>query len=1539
MRPGSSSFLRGSRNSRGSSAGKGSGGRPTSISGRRSSLFQHGHDAHPMFAHPPNSPPSLVHRTYDAASLFDYYAVRGNQEVLRHPKAVDCCLEPPPQAAAPLVLSSPTSGAAPVTAVAPPSAPATTSMDVSGKKGFRLSHPRASSAHRLGTSLLLSGSAPSTQPPAPGHHAAAASAPLPQDSILQLLEEEKDPTTDPASFHTTLFQRLPVEVLRRHSSVIHLLEDEGGSMLVGGGGEGGSGRTTYGVLNTTTLEGLEEATAILHPSLSSAMNGKGRPGSHPGKGAVIIANPRAVFTNTFRPFSSSQSPPSLPPFGSTAVTTLHGGVPSPSRRYGAGGAQDADKIAGGVQGTALLPGSSGGSGYAKGGKKEDEEPPHPTEEEEDGTGSGLGVFSLNHPTRCDHSLYQQCLLTERSFKVPALPPIESPLFPRLHGVVSKEKSGCLAVYQQWMQEEKKRHRTLCRAAQATLPPSELYYEALYRPAEEEVKQHLQQKLWESELMDARISEQFALHLYHQPPASTSSNKSNIANGGVNPNSVGGTQSSATIPSGTGSQSTGVPLTMGPGVAIGSAGRMSVSGGGLSSSRRNAPAGSLPSVSAAGGGPPASYSSLGTSPHYHPSSTIRGGGWGKSSPGSMASSYAGVMPGESVLHYTSANHSGAATMGPTSPKSAALLPRGVVAPGGGGGSFYSSGAFPVLPGATRYVDILQYTSQARAQRNLVLDNLLDAFVGGYYIMHPDAKAKKEAADEAEARRRASLAAAALLKEGENGEGARERKSGSMSQRSSITKAKNNAEKGNAKRGKKKKAALDRQERTPRDGEPSPNLRLFQHALMGEADAQGLLTLSQLQKALHDVPFEVTNSEALRIFFLWIRETSGAPLLHRPPPAGTGVNTAVGGEDGGAFPPGGAGSGAAMSFPYLTRHGTANIEPLQFSLSGGGRGYPTETAAGGMGSARRGHHGSGAGQGVASAGPAAGSSMNAITGGVPLPTNFSSSTSSPASMSTGAASGATTGNTPHAGGDPLTRTLRDTAGSAIAHSAPNGNGATIPGTAGGAAFGAGSSGSTCNANSGSVSSSSGQAGGQGLPPRRRSTSMHARRASSICPSKTESPPQRGPGYPGASAPPAMPMPYLPSTAVVYVHEVLAAIDELLHSEGTRDMVRWLCFQLFAQEGQGYIHKSILQHIRHTKEGESDRASGNITGSTIKSLFDCFDEVEKQEEEAYIKSTGKGKKRRKAPPPLPSHQKSAIPLHVMRKVHISFLEFVHFFDTLPQLPAAFMHYWLPLLVCTPSAPFLMTPLMAAMGVYNGVASRGSSSLCGLPSGGPGEAGEKRMSMGQSNAFSGIQRRGRGNSMTTFKDGHPANAVLSHRRPSEAVLVGSGGGEDEDGTLPLSVHGGGEAGEHPSGVAVNGSSTVQPAPTPRDRAPSIATTTGSGVGGGGWSAGLVEDNFFSSGGGMHIHPPSFPPRPSSIEEGTYPLELLGPDEPTRTLLVHQLIVYRVDAVKNGLLLMRQPAPSPTGAASTKGKVAPNEETSIGEKEEGEEEEGTAGK
>ncbi|CCW62548.1 unnamed protein product [Phytomonas sp. EM1] len=141
-------------------------------------------------------------------------------------------------------------------------------------------------------------------------------------------------------------------------------------------------------------------------------------------------------------------------------------------------------------------------------------------------------------------------------------------------------------------------------------------------------------------------------------------------------------------------------------------------------------------------------------------------------------------------------------------------------------------------------------------------------------------------------------------------------------------------------------------------------------------------------------------------------------------------------------------------------------------------------------------------------------------------------------------------------------------------------------------------------------------------------------------------------------------------------------LLNSDLTREVVRWNCFQVFsAGEGRGYIHKSILEGIQKRGRDACNGPNAKFTVSIIKALNDAFDCMAAEEEKEYLaaKAAAGKRKRRKAavkPPVLPPHQSSVIPLSVKRRSHIDYTTFCRYFDQLPQLAAAFMHVWLPLL-----------------------------------------------------------------------------------------------------------------------------------------------------------------------------------------------------------------------------------------------------------------------
>jgi hypothetical protein len=154
---------------------------------------------------------------------------------------------------------------------------------------------------------------------------------------------------------------------------------------------------------------------------------------------------------------------------------------------------------------------------------------------------------------------------------------------------------------------------------------------------------------------------------------------------------------------------------------------------------------------------------------------------------------------------------------------------------------------------------------------------------------------------------------------------------------------------------------------------------------------------------------------------------------------------------------------------------------------------------------------------------------------------------------------------------------------------------------------------------------------------------------------------------------------SRKCVLVVELLDALDALLNSAETRRVVRWECFSVLAAEGRGYIHKSQLVLLRRHvyRNGSASEATAAVTASMVRALEDAFSVVAAEEEAAYVKANKKGRKGAAAGGNLSANQKSAIPLHMMRKSHMDFSLFCRFFDELPQMPAAFMHVWLPLLM----------------------------------------------------------------------------------------------------------------------------------------------------------------------------------------------------------------------------------------------------------------------
>ncbi|AAZ13124.1 hypothetical protein, conserved [Trypanosoma brucei brucei TREU927] len=144
--------------------------------------------------------------------------------------------------------------------------------------------------------------------------------------------------------------------------------------------------------------------------------------------------------------------------------------------------------------------------------------------------------------------------------------------------------------------------------------------------------------------------------------------------------------------------------------------------------------------------------------------------------------------------------------------------------------------------------------------------------------------------------------------------------------------------------------------------------------------------------------------------------------------------------------------------------------------------------------------------------------------------------------------------------------------------------------------------------------------------------------------------------------------------HVRELLAGFDALVNGAELKDVIRKLCFSVL--ETDDYIHKSALTQLRRDGRESCEEPESVLSPSIVKALRDSLDVLHQEEEQAYIRSQLKGRKNRKSvkAASLLPHQKTVIPLNMMRRSHISYEEFCRFFDTMPFLVAAFAHMWLP-------------------------------------------------------------------------------------------------------------------------------------------------------------------------------------------------------------------------------------------------------------------------
>lgn len=147
------------------------------------------------------------------------------------------------------------------------------------------------------------------------------------------------------------------------------------------------------------------------------------------------------------------------------------------------------------------------------------------------------------------------------------------------------------------------------------------------------------------------------------------------------------------------------------------------------------------------------------------------------------------------------------------------------------------------------------------------------------------------------------------------------------------------------------------------------------------------------------------------------------------------------------------------------------------------------------------------------------------------------------------------------------------------------------------------------------------------------------------------------------------------VVAVKDVIAAIDVAINRASERIQVRRASFEPFNLDGRGYIHKQKLEEYKFFKDPVEHGKESVITPHMVKALSDVFITIGLEEEENFLSTLGKGKKKPKKAPPLKPTQKSIIPFNKMRQSHMDFNYFSHMFDTSKELAAAFAKCWLPL------------------------------------------------------------------------------------------------------------------------------------------------------------------------------------------------------------------------------------------------------------------------
>ncbi|KAG8343752.1 hypothetical protein ERJ75_001321100 [Trypanosoma vivax] len=169
---------------------------------------------------------------------------------------------------------------------------------------------------------------------------------------------------------------------------------------------------------------------------------------------------------------------------------------------------------------------------------------------------------------------------------------------------------------------------------------------------------------------------------------------------------------------------------------------------------------------------------------------------------------------------------------------------------------------------------------------------------------------------------------------------------------------------------------------------------------------------------------------------------------------------------------------------------------------------------------------------------------------------------------------------------------------------------------------------------------------------------------------------------------------SLSPLRVRDLLAVFDALINGPELRDVIRGLCFSVL--EIDGFIHKATLKQLRHSRRENCEGRDAVVTPSVVKAMGDAFNVLLAEEEQKFIRAQMKGKRGRKSnkAATLLPHQKSSIPLNMMRCSHISMQEFTRLFDEMPLLAAAFSHVWLPALFSRVWPPVKGSPAFSSIG-----------------------------------------------------------------------------------------------------------------------------------------------------------------------------------------------------------------------------------------------------